>query len=321
MTIRSYQTTHAGDAKIGIEHIGAPDNIWIDMTAPNNEEEAAIETRFGVNIVNEFESRNLEDSAKFFVEHQNIYLGISIPARYEGQKANQLGHRRSHLGFIVTPKTLITFHQTALRALETGSNRASTRLHGVTNPRDALLVMIEAIIERQADILSKIGFELDTVSLPTLADKRIVKAEPRLKKLGAMGAALALSRDCLSDISRLLNFILPLAGEKGFDARRTKLLLADVVTLQRQYEAQSNDMTFLLDATLGLIGARQSRALNFMAVVTLLFAPPTLIAGIFGMNFGNWKFFDLPHGHEISFGLMLLSGVFVLAIAKFARLF
>lgn len=321
MTIRSYRINHTGEANTGIEHIGAPDNIWIDLTAPNKDEEIAIETRFGIDIVNEFESRNLEDSAKFFIEHQNMYLGISIPARYDGQKLNQLGHKRSYLGFIITPKTLITFHETALRALETGSSRASTRLLGVTNPNDALLVMIEAIIERQADILSKIGFELDNVSLPTLADKRIVKAEPRLKKLGALGAGLALSRDCLSDLGRMLNFILPLAGERNFDARRIKTLLADVVTLQRQYEAQSNDLTFLLDATLGLIGARQSRALNFMAVVTLLFAPPTLIAGIFGMNFGNWKFFDLPHGHEISFGLMLLSGVFVLAIAKFARLF
>ncbi len=321
MTIRSYSISQPNEAKTGLQHIKAHDNIWVDLTNANSEEETAVESRYGVNIINEFESRSLEDSAKFFIENQNIYLGISIPARFEGQKPSQLGHKRSFLGFIVTAKTLITFHETALRALEVGSSRSNTRLVGVTSPQDALLVMLESIIERQADLLSKIGFELDTVSLPTLADKKIVKAEPRLKKLGQLGAALALCRDCLSDLGRLFNYLLPIAGEKAFDAKKLKSYLADVTNLQRQYEAQSSDLTFLLDATLGLISARQSKALNFIAVVTLLFAPPTLIAGIFGMNFGNWKFFDLPHGHEISFALMLLSGVFVLGIAKIARLF
>ena len=105
--------------------------------------------------------------------------------------------------------------------------------------------------------------------------------------------SLALSRDCLVDLGRAINFLLQKATEHNLDSKKLKSFLLDISTLQRQCEAQSNDLTFLLDATLGLVGARQSRALNFMAVVTLLFAPATLISSIFGMNSVSYTHLDV----------------------------
>jgi magnesium transporter len=308
-------------ANIGIENIQSLDNIWIDILNFTKDEETAIETRFGIDLISETQMRNLEDSSRFYQEDGNLYLGISIPARLENIPLGQLGHKRSYLGFVLTPRTLLTFHEAQLRALEVGKSRANTRINGARNSNDVLLLILEAIIERQSEILARIGIELDGVSLPAIAEKRIIKAEQRLRKLGAMGAAIALSRDCLSDLVRAINFLIANIGVHNIDGKKLRGFLQDLSTLQRQSEAQSSDLTFLLDATLGLVGARQSSALNFMAVVTLLFAPATLISSIFGMNFGHWQFLESANGLLISLGAMGLSAILVLAIAKYAKLF
>lgn len=321
MPIKSYQLKSPEIAMEGIENIQSLENFYIDVQNPSKEEEKAIETRFGIDIISEYEARTLEDSSRFYIENNNIYLGISTPARAQATKENQIGHRRSYIGFVLTQRTLITIHEAALRALEVGNTRSSTRLIGAKSPQDALLIIFEAIIERQAELLAKIGFELDSVSLPAITTRQIIKSEARLVKLGHLGAQLALCRDCLSDIGRAINFLISFAGERNLDAKKMRSLGIDVQTLQRQCEAQSNDLTFVLDATLGLVGARQSRALNFMAVVTLLFAPATLISSIFGMNFVNWEFLSHPMGLMFSIGAMALSAVLVLAIAKYAKLF
>ncbi len=321
MSIKSYQINDPEDPKIGIENIQSLENFWIDVQNPNNDEEKAIETRFGIDIISEYEARTLEDSSRFYIEKNNIYLGISIPARKQNTSESQIGHRRSFLSFVLTPKTLITIHETPLRALEVGKSRSSTRLVGAKSAQDTLLIILEAIIERQADFLAKIGLELDSVSLPQISSRQIIKGEARIIKLGHLGAQLALCRDCLSDIGRAINYLIQVSGERGIDAKKLRGLAVDILTLQRQCEAQSNDLTFVLDATLGLIGARQSKALNFMAVVTLLFAPATLISSIFGMNFQNWHFLSNPIGLLVAISSMALSALFVLFIAKYAKLF
>ena len=47
----------------------------------------------------------------------------------------------------------------------------------------------------------------------------------------------------------------------------------------------SDNLTFLLDASLGLISIEQNAAMKLFSWAAVVFLPPTLIAGIFGMNF------------------------------------
>lgn len=307
------------------KEISKSDLLWIDLYCPTKAEEETIETELKIDIITEEEQRGMEESASFFEESGNIYLDIDVPARIGAKPyimpTEPANYQRANLSFVLTPDCLVSFRNHAFRALEVGSSRASARLEGIKTPSAALIAIVEAIIERQADLLASLGREVDLISVPVLAQRHLLKAEPRLKKLGALGAQLALCRDCLYDLRRMLHFLSAHQGIYEFNKPRLGEIREDIGALQRNCEAQSNDLTFLLDATLGLVGARQSRALNFMAIVTLLFAPPTLISSIFGMNFSHWTFFQNPQGHLISFGLMALSALIVVGIARLARLF
>ena len=47
----------------------------------------------------------------------------------------------------------------------------------------------------------------------------------------------------------------------------------------------SNKITFLLDATLGLISVEQNEVIRVLTVAATIFFPPTLIGTVYGMNF------------------------------------
>ena len=47
----------------------------------------------------------------------------------------------------------------------------------------------------------------------------------------------------------------------------------------------SQKITFLLDATLGMINIEQSNIIKIFSIAAGVFLPPTLIASIYGMNF------------------------------------
>ena len=308
-----------------LENLNKVDCLWVDILGNNDAETEAVEKIFGIDIVTQSENRGIEESARFYEDDGNLYLNIFVPARigarpYEPIPPTAVYHR-STLGIILTKNALVSYHEHALKALETGKTRASVRLEGVKNPADTLQVMLEALIERQAGLLARIGNDLDAVSLPVLAEKQLIKAEPRLKKLGQLGAQLALCRDCLFDLARMNAFLHSYEGKFGFSRDALTAFKDDIADLLNLNQSQTNDLTFLLDATLGLINARQSSALSFMAVVTLLFAPPTLLASIFGMNFSHWAIFNSPEGHLIALVLMGFSALMVLLIAKMARLF
>ncbi|MBO9640866.1 MAG: magnesium and cobalt transport protein CorA, partial [Siphonobacter aquaeclarae] len=53
--------------------------------------------------------------------------------------------------------------------------------------------------------------------------------------------------------------------------------------------------------------------IKIFTVVTIVFMPPTLIAGIFGMNYNEIPTSAQPYGFWLSLGMMLLSSVAVLA--------
>ena len=324
MTIYIHRTSQPNKPDVDIEHLDNQDVVWLDLFRATKAEEEAVEQKLAMEIIAEPDDTGPEESSLLYIENDIAFMRINVPAR-EGAEPYQKPiepsvYYRTNLRFVLSKKILISVRSAALRALEVGQLRASARMEGVATSGQAFLVLLESLVERQADLLASTAIDLDAVSLPILAQKQLIRTESRIKTLGQLGAQLSLSRDCLFDLGRMIHFLEPIASRYALDRKRLAALLDDVKDLQRLCEAQFNDLSFLLDATLGLVGARQSKALNFMAVVTLLFAPPTLISSIFGMNFEYMALFNDPIGPLLAMGLMGLSSLIVLAVAKLTRL-
>ena len=86
-------------------------------------------------------------------------------------------------------------------------------------------------------------------------------------------------------------------------------LTTDITSLSEHSSFLSDNLTFLLDASLGLISIEQNAAMKLFSWAAVVFLPPTLIAGIFGMNFHYMPELNWHYGYPISLALMLASAV------------
>jgi magnesium transporter len=103
--------------------------------------------------------------------------------------------------------------------------------------------------------------------------------------------------------------------EPEFKARLAAIA-KDVGSLN-DYEGQlSNKVQFLLDAVLGFISIEQNDLFRVLTIVSVVGIPPTLVAGIYGMNFRFMPELAWSWGYPFALAVILLSAVLPLAWFK-----
>ncbi len=92
-------------------------------------------------------------------------------------------------------------------------------------------------------------------------------------------------------------------------ANRLKTVQNDIASLNEFSTHLTDKVQFLLDATLGLINIVQSTLMKVFTVVAVIGIPPTLIAGIYGMNFKNMPELNWHYGYAYGWAMIILSAV------------
>jgi magnesium transporter len=139
-----------------------------------------------------------------------------------------------------------------------------------------------------------------------------------LSSVGATGDRLALARDALLGLGRIAQFVATLDQdwfERGFKAR-LGAVSKDIGSLN-EYEGQlSNKVQLLLDAVLGFITIEQNDLFKVLTIVSVVGIPPTVVAGIYGMNFKFMPELEWQWGYPFGLAMILLSAVLPLAWFK-----
>ena len=90
---------------------------------------------------------------------------------------------------------------------------------------------------------------------------------------------------------------------------RIKTLSRDILSLASYGESLSQKITFLLDATLGMINIEQNAIIKIVSVAAVVFLPPTLVASVYGMNFDVMPELKWAYGYPIAIGVMVLAAI------------
>ena len=114
-----------------------------------------------------------------------------------------------------------------------------------------------------------------------------------------------------AQLVRMTTFLAPAIDTKATKDARThvKTLTRDVQSLLDHSSFIASKLSYLQDATLGLINNEQNNIIKIMSVAAMVFLPPTLIASIYGMNFHFMPELDWPAGYFVSLILMVISAV------------
>jgi magnesium transporter len=104
----------------------------------------------------------------------------------------------------------------------------------------------------------------------------------------------------LNSISRSKNPLLTSAGREELDYQREQA--AAVVRLFETYRQMSYN---LMDVYVSGIGLRTNETTAILTIIATLFLPPTLIAGIYGMNF-NIPEYHVQYGYYLCLAVMFV---------------
>ena len=203
------------------------------------------------------------------------------------------------------------------RAFQTFPMRAEKVPTGCTSGETILIALLEAIVDRLADILERASRDIDRHLARHLPSDREegVEARPRfpaiLQQIGRKEDLASNMRDSLSAAAPVrLPCQCRRPGEDGKDMRaRVKTLWRDVLSLTDHASFLSQKITFLLDATLGMINIEQNAIIKIFSVAAVVFLPPTLVASIYGMNFDIMPELKWMLGYPFALGLMVLSAI------------
>ena len=177
--------------------------------------------------------------------------------------------------------------------------------------------LLDAVIDRAADILERIGAEVDQVSHDIFEpEERRPSARTAtsdiLKTIGRKGDLTSKVRESLVSIGRLLLYLANEAdGMRWAKETRAQLrgMQRDVQSLSDHATYLTNKITFLLDAMLGVVSIEQNNIIKIFSVAAVVLMPPTLVASIYGMNFKHMPELDWTFGYPLALVLMLLAAV------------
>lgn len=291
--------------------------IWIDLLNPLPHHSRAIEERYGVRVPSRERMEEIEESSRLYGDGRALYMTVTMPVRTELDLPLLVP-----VTFILTPRLLVTVHDYEPKAFQTFPARAERIDTGVRDPDTLLLALLDAVIDRLADILESVGREIETLSravLHVIPGEQAKDYRQVLRQIGHHGEVVSHVLQSLVSVERMLVFLSPAIspGLATKEARaRQKSLGRDARHLSEHTNFLSQKINFLLDATLGMISIDQNDTIKMFSVAAVIFLPPTLIASIYGMNFVDMPELNWYFGYPFAIGLMVFSAWFSYWIFK-----
>jgi magnesium transporter len=144
-----------------------------------------------------------------------------------------------------------------------------------------------------------------------------LRLEALLIRIGQTQQILAEIRESTLSTSRMLSFFSASKQLRDSDhSGHVESLKNDVSALLDHSTFLADNLTFLLDASLGMISLEQNFVMKLFAVLAVVFMPPTLIAGIYGMNFEHMPELDWLYGYPMALTMIVASAILPYWLAR-----
>ena len=287
---------------------------WIDLEEPTHEEEKLVERCITVNVPTQAEMSEIEPSSRLYEKNGALYMTVSALRGVEEHLPTT-----APIGFVLAGDRLVTIRYATPKPIRTFENHARRDPEVVRDGPTALVRLLDAIIDRLADEIEQVSATMENLSKEIFQeqqDQRRIPAEKLtalLTNIGRTQTLLTKIRYSAVSTLRMLSFLggSNLAHEEPRNELRNHIasLTTDVTSLSEHSSFLSDNLTFLLDASLGLISIEQNAAMKLFSWAAVVFLPPTLIAGIFGMNFRYMPELSWHYGYPISLALMFATAV------------
>ncbi len=295
--------------------------IWLDLSDPDPAEIAKVEKLAGVAVPSRASLSEIESTSRLKARDGVLSMSVPMVTHVDG------GLQMAPVGFVLSRERLITVRFGVLPAFDLVAGRLAESGQPPATSLEVFVELCEGMVDRLADALEQTAGELRTLSatafhVPDTKGQRAIRSNKviraQLRQVGRMGDHLSEKRDALLALGRAIDFASGMTVDWGDDQLKSRMngLKLDVTSLD-DYEVHLSDkVQFLLDAMVGLIGIAQNDIFKILTIVSIVGIPPTLIAGIYGMNFKGMPEYDWTFGYPYGLAMIALSGILPLVWFK-----
>ena len=296
--------------------------VWVDLLTPTPDEDRVVEASIGVAVPTREEMAEIEPSSRLYIENGARYMTATVI-----RAADSDTPATTVVTFILGGGRLVTVRYEDPRPFTIAASRLSRYCAPGVAGESVLIDLLDAIIDRAADILERIGTDVDNVS-QRIFEYDSSKDGPQrgykeiLKTIGKKGDLNSKVRESMLSIGRLVLFLANEAEGLRLQKDQRSLLKSmarDVSSLTDHASFLANKITFLLDATLGMVTLEQNNVIKIFSVVAVVLLPPTMVASVYGMNFRHMPELDWTFGYPFALALMLCSAVLPYTFFKWKK--
>lgn len=287
-----------------------PNAVWIDLIDPTPEEDRIVERFLALSVPTKAEMAELEASSRLYRENGATYVTADIIHRGDEDIP-----AADPVTFALTGGPLVTVRYFDPKPFAMMVEKLQREPSACDTGTDVFLHLMEAIVDRASDVLSKNGARVEAVANHIFTGGRTVGFDRLIGKLGRAQIANARIEQSLSGLARIFAFAALDPGiEKHPNSREhLRSLTRDAQSLIAHNQSVAASINFQLSAALGLINIEQSSIIKIFSVAAVAFMPPTLIASIYGMNFQHMPELAQGWGYPAALAAMVVAALLPLA--------
>src|SRR5262249_32639253 len=195
--------------KAVVENLSAlPDNaVWIDLVNPTAAEDRAVERIAGVAIPTREDMQEIEISSRLYIENSARYMTATLMCQSDTDQP-----KTTAVTFILAGHRLVTVRYDTPKPFALVENKLARACSPGVTGEQVMMELLDAVIDRCADILERIGADVDVVSHDIFEPESERHGNARrysqiLIAIGRKGDLTSKVRESLVSIGRLVTFL------------------------------------------------------------------------------------------------------------------
>lgn len=279
---------------------------WVDVENPTGEDFEFLEKQFGFHHLTTEDIMHQNQRPK--IEDYETYCFITIRAPVYGDVAKTV-----QLSIYLGKNFVVTVNQTQLKEIETVLDHCKKNPHILLKGHDFLLyTLLDMLVDDLFPVMVEIDNKLDKIEEQLFKgySTEVLSSLFRLKRqLASLRHVVWPLRDLVNQLAR---------RDFAYVRQKNTVYFRDVydhlIRLTDMIDNSRDILTSAMEAYLSVVSNNINIIMKKLTAVTIILMVPTLIAGIYGMNFQTvWPRWDAQEGLLEALGVMSLSvvGLFV----------
>jgi magnesium transporter len=275
--------------------------VWLGLYEPEQDVLRKVQQQFGLHDLAIEDAYNAHQRPKLELYEDSVFVVLRTAHMSAPSKHLEFGETHIFLG----RNYLVTVRHGSLRSHIGVRQRCESTPHLLSKgPGYVLYALMDFVVDQYLPVVQQIEEEVEELEEVIFGMSDTGDATSRIYQLKRDLLSLRRAVTPLVEVcNRLMRFDLPHIPED------TRVYFRDVydhiVRLNETIDAQRELLTTALEAHLSLMSHAQNEHMKRITAWAAMIAVPTMIAGIYGMNFRNMPELDWAYGYHISIVVMV----------------